>query len=124
MLYVADQLRKNGEVKRGSTGAIFGSLNAERARELNLRIVRGAVVADVAPGSPAERALEERRRRRGKEHKKFTIPGLHQDEEAVSSAEGAGVAKTGGLTRDDGAGTAVRTSGQRQQPTKRKKRKR
>lgn len=77
-----------------------------------------------APGSPAERALEERRRRRGKEHKKFTIPGLHQDEEAVSSADGAGVAKTGGLTRDDGAGTAVRTSGQRQQPTKRKKRKR
>ena len=56
MLYVADQLRKNGEVKRGATGAIFGSLNAERARELNLRIVRGAVVADVAPGSPAERA--------------------------------------------------------------------
>ena len=38
------------------TGAIFGSLNAERARELHLGIVRGAVVADVAPGSPAERA--------------------------------------------------------------------
>ncbi|GAW42059.1 Periplasmic serine endoprotease DegP precursor [Brevundimonas sp. SH203] len=56
MLYVADQLKKNGEVKRGSTGAIFGSLNAERARELHLGIVRGAVVADVAPGSPAERA--------------------------------------------------------------------
>ncbi|WP_312599560.1 trypsin-like peptidase domain-containing protein, partial [Brevundimonas sp.] len=56
MLYVADQLKKNGEVKRGQTGAIFGSLNAERARELHLGIVRGAVVADVAPGSPAERA--------------------------------------------------------------------
>ena len=56
MLYVADQLKKNGEVKRGETGAIFGSLNAERARELHLGIVRGAVVADVAPGSPAERA--------------------------------------------------------------------
>ena len=56
MLYVADQLKKNGEVKRGATGAIFGSLNAERARELHLGIVRGAVVADVAPGSPAERA--------------------------------------------------------------------
>ncbi|HBI18744.1 MAG TPA: trypsin, partial [Brevundimonas sp.] len=46
----------NGEVKRGQTGAIFGSLNAERARELHLGIVRGAVVADVGPGSPAERA--------------------------------------------------------------------
>ncbi|WP_312084352.1 trypsin-like peptidase domain-containing protein [Brevundimonas sp.] len=56
MLYVADQLKKNGEVKRGQTGAIFGSLNAERARDLHLGIVRGAVVADVAPGSPAERA--------------------------------------------------------------------
>jgi len=56
MLYVADQLRKHGEVKRGETGAIFGSLNAKRAGELGLRIVRGAVVADVAPGSPAERA--------------------------------------------------------------------
>ena len=56
MLYVADQLKKNGEVKRGATGAIFGSLNAERARDLHLGIVRGAVVADVAPGSPAERA--------------------------------------------------------------------
>ena len=56
MLYVADQLKKNGDVKRGQTGAIFGSLNAERARDLHLGIVRGAVVADVAPGSPAERA--------------------------------------------------------------------
>ncbi|WP_292071126.1 trypsin-like peptidase domain-containing protein [Brevundimonas sp. UBA7534] len=56
MLYVAEQLRKNGEVKRGQTGAIFASLTAERAREMDLRIVRGAVVADVAPGSPAERA--------------------------------------------------------------------
>ena len=56
MLYVADQLKKTGEVKRGQTGAIFGSLNAERARDLHLGIVRGAVVADVAPGSPAERA--------------------------------------------------------------------
>ena len=56
MLSVVDQLRRNGEVKRGETGAIFGSLNAKRAGELGLRIVRGAVVADVAPGSPAERA--------------------------------------------------------------------
>ncbi|MCV0414740.1 MAG: trypsin-like peptidase domain-containing protein [Brevundimonas sp.] len=56
MLYVAEQLRKNGEVKRGQTGALFASLTAERAREMELRIVRGAIVADVAPGSPAERA--------------------------------------------------------------------
>ncbi|QBX37183.1 PDZ domain-containing protein [Brevundimonas sp. S30B] len=60
MLYVADQLRRNGEVKRGRTGLILGSLNAQRARELGLRLVRGAVIDDVAPGSPGERAGLER----------------------------------------------------------------
>jgi YidC/Oxa1 family membrane protein insertase len=34
-----------------------------------------------APGSPAERALEERRIKSGKEHKKFSIPGLSHDSE-------------------------------------------
>lgn len=56
MMYVVDQLRTKGEVERGALGAILGSLTAGRARELGLRIVRGAVVLDVAPGSPAERA--------------------------------------------------------------------
>ena len=56
MLYVANQLRETGEVKRGKTGAILGSLNATRARSFGLRIVRGAVVEDVAPGSSAEAA--------------------------------------------------------------------
>lgn len=56
MRYVVEQLRQHGEVKRGRTGAILGSLNAKRAQSLGLRIVRGAVVDDVAPGSPAERA--------------------------------------------------------------------
>ncbi len=56
MLYVTNQLRETGEVKRGKTGAILGSLNATRARSFGLRIVRGAVVEDVAPGSSAESA--------------------------------------------------------------------
>lgn len=56
MLYVADQLRDTGEVKRGTTGAILGSLNATRARTYGLNIVRGAVVEDVTPGSSADRA--------------------------------------------------------------------
>jgi serine protease DegQ len=54
MLYVTNQLRETGEVKRGKTGAILGSLNATRARSFGLRIVRGAVVEDVAPGSSAD----------------------------------------------------------------------
>lgn len=56
MRFVVDQLRTRGEVKRGSTGAILGSLNATRAREMDLNLARGAVVEDVAPGSAAEAA--------------------------------------------------------------------
>ena len=56
LMYVVGQLRATGEVKRGATGAILGSLNAERSRDFGLGIVRGAVVEDVAPGSSAEAA--------------------------------------------------------------------
>lgn len=56
LMYVVDQLRTVGEVRRGSTGAILGSLNAERSRDFGLGIVRGAVVESVAPGSSAEAA--------------------------------------------------------------------
>jgi S1-C subfamily serine protease len=56
LLYVVGQLRESGEVSRGVTGAILGSLNPDRSRALALGIVRGAVVEDVAPGSSAEAA--------------------------------------------------------------------
>ncbi|MDP3377140.1 MAG: trypsin-like peptidase domain-containing protein [Brevundimonas sp.] len=56
MLYVVGQIRENGQVRRGGTGAMLSSLNATSARALGLNIVRGAVVRDVAPGSPAEAA--------------------------------------------------------------------
>jgi len=56
LMSVVGQLRQNGVVKRGVTGAILGSLNAERSRAMHLGIVRGAVVEDVAPGSSAESA--------------------------------------------------------------------
>ena len=63
-----------------------------------------------APGSLAEKALEERRMKSGKAHKKFTIPGLHsgdvQDTVEETPAE-----------------PAKPVTGQRQQP-KRKKRNR
>jgi YidC/Oxa1 family membrane protein insertase len=60
-----------------------------------------------APGSPAEKALEARRMKSGKEHKKFTIPGLSHDTETEDIQDEAADAKP--------------KSGQRQQP-KRKKR--
>jgi S1-C subfamily serine protease len=56
MMAVARQLREGQPVRRGRTGATLGSLTPERARELGLPIVRGAVVEDVTPGSPAEAA--------------------------------------------------------------------
>src|SRR5450759_3907881 len=61
-----------------------------------------------APGSPAEKALEARRIKSGKEHKKFTIPGLTHDSE-TEDVQDTPIAET------------KPKSGQRQQP-KRKNR--
>jgi YidC/Oxa1 family membrane protein insertase len=63
-----------------------------------------------APGSLAEKALEERRMKSGKAHKKFTLPGLHHEEPGEDVQD----------TVDE---PAKPVSGQRQQP-KRKKRNR
>jgi len=59
-----------------------------------------------APGSLAEKALEERRLKSGKEHKKFTVPGLSQEPDDVQDSP---VAET------------KPTSGQRQKPTRKKR---
>ena len=60
-----------------------------------------------APGSLAEKALEARRLKSGKEHKKFSLPGLVQDEaEEVP---------------DLPAPDTKPASGQRQQPKRRKR---
>jgi YidC/Oxa1 family membrane protein insertase len=63
-----------------------------------------------APGSLAEKALEERRMKSGKAHKKFTLPGLHHEEPADE-------------VQDTVEEPVKPVSGQRQQP-KRKKRNR
>jgi len=61
-----------------------------------------------APGSLAEKALEARRLKSGKEHKKFTIPGLSHDDEPEDVQDGPVI-------------ETKPKSGQRQQP-KRKNR--
>jgi len=61
-----------------------------------------------APGSPAEKALEQRRLKSGKEHKKFTIPGLTHESEPEE-------------IQDSAVTETKPPSGQRQQP-KRKNR--
>lgn len=83
-----------------------------------------------APGSPAERALEERRRKRGKVVKKLSVPGLGNtdDDDVTDVAEdgaGDGTNGSGGSGGSGGGSTRTepRSGGQRKQP-KRKKRKR
>jgi YidC/Oxa1 family membrane protein insertase len=63
-----------------------------------------------APGSPAEKALQERRAKRGKPVEEFKVKGL----EATPSTDGA---QTGA------AGAPQKSSGQRQQPKRGKKKK-
>jgi YidC/Oxa1 family membrane protein insertase len=61
-----------------------------------------------APGSLAEKALEARRLKSGKEHKKFTIPGLTHDDESEE-------------VQDTPAIETKPQSGQRQQPKGKKR---
>ena len=68
-----------------------------------------------APGSPAEKALQERRAKRGKPVKELTVPGLDD-----TSSTGSTVAD--GPSAQSGQGSS-KPSGQRQQPKRGKKRK-
>jgi len=61
-----------------------------------------------APGSLAEKALEARRLKSGKEHKKFTVPGLSQDPEPED-------------VQDSPVAETKPKSGQRQQPRRKKR---
>jgi len=61
-----------------------------------------------APGSLAEKALEERRLKSGKEHKKFTVPGLSQEPEPED-------------VQDSPVAETKPKSGQRQQPTRKRR---
>ena len=60
------------------------------------------------PGSPADKALEARRLKSGKEHKKFSIPGLSDDGDPDDVQDGPVI-------------EAKPTSGQRQQPKRNKR---
>lgn len=53
---VSTQLIANGEVRRGRLGVAIVDLKPELAAELGLGEVRGAMVADVESGSPADKA--------------------------------------------------------------------
>lgn len=53
---VYERLRTTGRVERGWLGVELQELDDRLARRLGLRDVRGALVASVVPGSPAEKA--------------------------------------------------------------------
>ncbi|MBK9325061.1 MAG: DegQ family serine endoprotease [Thiobacillaceae bacterium] len=53
---VADQLKSRGKVSRGRLGIVIQEVTADLADSFGLKEPRGALVSDVEPGSPAEKA--------------------------------------------------------------------
>lgn len=53
---VMDQLIKGGKVRRGKLGIGIQAITSDIATSLNLKDTRGAIVSQVEPGSPAEKA--------------------------------------------------------------------
>jgi serine protease Do len=53
---IVDQLKTTGSVDRGWLGVSIQDFTPELASSMNLRDTKGAIVADVVDGSPAERA--------------------------------------------------------------------
>ncbi len=53
---ITDELIKNGEVKRGWLGVSIGDFRPEFAEALDVKDGKGALVADVTSGSPADKA--------------------------------------------------------------------
>ncbi|HYO17379.1 MAG TPA: membrane protein insertase YidC [Dermatophilaceae bacterium] len=76
-----------------------------------------------APGSPAEKALMEKRKRQGKEHKKLSLPGLGGGDSATSPGSAA-LNEQGEETPVNPLNPAKPRSGQRQQPTRKKPKRR
>jgi Do/DeqQ family serine protease len=53
---VMDQLIEHGEVKRGQIGVVIQDVNPELVEALDLQAEKGALISQVVPGSPAEKA--------------------------------------------------------------------
>ena len=53
---IMEQIIATGQVTRGYMGVVFSELNAESIRVLNAQSAKGALIREVVPGSPAERA--------------------------------------------------------------------
>jgi serine protease Do len=53
---VTDQIKTRGKVERAQLGAVVGSVTADMLKGFDLPDTRGALVTEVRPGSPAEKA--------------------------------------------------------------------
>jgi serine protease DegQ len=53
---VMEQIISTGQVTRGYMGVVFSELNAQTVRALDAKSDKGALIREVVPGSPAERA--------------------------------------------------------------------
>ena len=56
VLNIFDQIRTEGHVHRGQIGVFLRTINSELVEGLHLPVDRGALVEDVVPGSPADKA--------------------------------------------------------------------
>ena len=77
-----------------------------------------------APGSLAEKALEERRMKSGKEHKKFTLPGLHHEDrptdvqDTVDGARQAGVGPASAAQAQEAEPSGARRAARSRRPSR------
>ena len=53
---VADQLRRNGKVERGRIGVVIQEVNYDLAKSFGLEAANGALISQVTPGGPADKA--------------------------------------------------------------------
>ncbi len=53
---IVDQLKEKGKVVRGWLGVLIQQITPEIAEGMNLKELKGALVSDVTPGGPAEKA--------------------------------------------------------------------
>ncbi|MDN8581868.1 DegQ family serine endoprotease [Eikenella corrodens] len=53
---VADQLRRNGKVERGRIGVVIQEVNYDLAKSFGLQAANGALISQVTPGGPADKA--------------------------------------------------------------------
>src|SRR5690606_41172387 len=69
---VVSQLKEHGEVRRGQLGVTVEPMTSEKAKGIGLPDTLGALVNEVMPGSPAEKAGDRKSTRLNSSHVKIS----------------------------------------------------